>query len=114
MEGHPDPPYPDPPFPWFAARSGVQFSVRTQFLKLPHRYSLHISFRQIAPFGRGTIRRFTHDVADLKKLAARDFEDILQVIGFIDDFTWRTLTISVLSAVFHALRVCFPPPMTAP
>lgn len=30
------------------------------------------------PFG-STIRRFTHNVTDLKKLAARDFEDILQV-----------------------------------
>ena len=36
------------------------------------------SFRQINPFG-STIRRFTHNVADMKKLAARDFEDILQV-----------------------------------
>jgi hypothetical protein len=30
-------------------------------------------------FGRDTIRRFSNDVADMKKLAARDFEDILQV-----------------------------------
>jgi hypothetical protein len=36
-------------------------------------------FRQVAPFGRSTIRRFSHNVADLKKLAARDYEDILQV-----------------------------------
>src|SRR6266581_1198715 len=41
----------------------------------------YISFQQIAPFG-STIRRFTHNVADLKKLAARDFEDILQVCLF--------------------------------
>jgi hypothetical protein len=47
---------------------------------------IHLSFQQIAPFGRGTIRRFIHNVADLKKLAARDFEDILQVICFIGDF----------------------------
>ena len=37
-----------------------------------------LSFRQINPFG-STIRPFTHNVADMKKLAARDFEDILQV-----------------------------------
>jgi hypothetical protein len=37
-----------------------------------------LSFRQINPFG-STIRRFTDNVADMKKLAARDFEDILQV-----------------------------------
>ena len=36
------------------------------------------SFRQISSFGRDTIRRFGHNVSDLKKLAARDYEDILQ------------------------------------
>ncbi|KII90776.1 hypothetical protein PLICRDRAFT_697259 [Plicaturopsis crispa FD-325 SS-3] len=35
-------------------------------------------FRQVPTFGRSTIRRFAHNVADMKKLAARDFEDILQ------------------------------------
>jgi hypothetical protein len=55
-----------------------------------HRYELltcnvvprahYLSFRQIPSFGSSTIRRFTHNVADMKKLAARDFEDILQVI----------------------------------
>ncbi|KII83440.1 hypothetical protein PLICRDRAFT_58395 [Plicaturopsis crispa FD-325 SS-3] len=35
-------------------------------------------FRQIPTFGRSTIRRFAHNVAEMKKLAARDFEDILQ------------------------------------
>jgi len=43
-----------------------------------------LSFRQISSFGSSTIRRFTHNVADMKKLAARDFEDILQVrLAFI-------------------------------
>ena len=41
--------------------------------------SPELSFRQISSFGASTIRRFTHNVADMKKLAARDFEDILQV-----------------------------------
>ncbi|KAH9051702.1 hypothetical protein EDB87DRAFT_1571188, partial [Lactarius vividus] len=36
-------------------------------------------FRQISSFGASTICRFTHNVADMKKLAAWDFEDILQV-----------------------------------
>ncbi|KIJ43684.1 hypothetical protein M422DRAFT_252926 [Sphaerobolus stellatus SS14] len=31
-------------------------------------------------FGRGTIRKFGHNVSELKKLAARDYEDILQSI----------------------------------
>ncbi|KAI0083358.1 hypothetical protein BDY19DRAFT_858286, partial [Irpex rosettiformis] len=35
-------------------------------------------FRQVPTFGRDTIRRFSANVADLKKLGARDFEDILQ------------------------------------
>ncbi|KAI0259134.1 hypothetical protein BC834DRAFT_974518 [Gloeopeniophorella convolvens] len=39
---------------------------------------LNARFRQIPTFGRGTIRRFGTNVADLKKIAARDFEDILQ------------------------------------
>lgn len=30
-------------------------------------------------FGRDTIRRFANNISELKKLAARDFEDILQV-----------------------------------
>jgi hypothetical protein len=33
----------------------------------------------IPAFGRDTIRRFTSNTSDLKKLAARDYEDILQV-----------------------------------
>jgi len=36
------------------------------------------SFRQVAAFGRSTIRKFPYNVADLSKLAARDYEDILQ------------------------------------
>lgn len=36
-------------------------------------------FRQVCTFGRGTIRRFSANVSGLKKLAARDYEDILQV-----------------------------------
>ena len=37
-------------------------------------------FRKVPAFGRDTIRSFlSGNVADLKKLAARDYEDILQV-----------------------------------
>ncbi|KAI0716914.1 hypothetical protein C8Q76DRAFT_420457 [Earliella scabrosa] len=35
-------------------------------------------FRKIPTFGRSTIRRFVDNMADLKKMAARDFEDALQ------------------------------------
>lgn len=33
----------------------------------------------VPTFGLDTIRRFTNNVSGLKQLAARDFEDILQV-----------------------------------
>jgi hypothetical protein len=36
-------------------------------------------FRQIPTFGQGTIRRFSDNVSERKKLAARNYEDILQV-----------------------------------
>jgi hypothetical protein len=38
-----------------------------------------LSYRQIPTFGRDTIRRFSSNISELKKLAARDFEDLLQV-----------------------------------
>lgn len=37
------------------------------------------SFRMVPTFGLDTIRKFTNNVSGLKQLAARDFEDILQV-----------------------------------
>ncbi|KAF7974005.1 hypothetical protein HWV62_13627 [Athelia sp. TMB] len=40
--------------------------------ELDHRY------RQISSFGRDTIRRFSANISELKKLAARDYEDMLQ------------------------------------
>jgi hypothetical protein len=36
-------------------------------------------YRRVPTFGRGTIRRFCNNAASMKKLAARDFEDLLQV-----------------------------------
>lgn len=33
----------------------------------------------VPSFGRDTIRRFVNNVSDLKQLAARDYEDLLQV-----------------------------------
>ncbi|KAF9783930.1 hypothetical protein BJ322DRAFT_1109780 [Thelephora terrestris] len=37
-------------------------------------------FRQVPTFGLDTIRKFSNNVSAMKKLAARDFEDILQCI----------------------------------
>ena len=52
------------------------------------------SYRDIPPFGRDTIQKFSNNVSGLKRLAARDFEDILQVcysklfnISCSDDFS---------------------------
>ncbi|PSR72540.1 hypothetical protein PHLCEN_2v11593, partial [Hermanssonia centrifuga] len=39
---------------------------------------LNERFRAVPTFGRDTIRRFGVNVSGMKKLAARDFEDILQ------------------------------------
>lgn len=36
-------------------------------------------FRQIPTFGNSTIRNFANNASEMKKLAARDFEDLLQV-----------------------------------
>ncbi|KAG8932511.1 hypothetical protein FRC01_013537 [Tulasnella sp. 417] len=38
---------------------------------------LDMRYRQIDPFGRETIRKFDANVSEMKKLAARDFEDLL-------------------------------------
>ncbi|KAH7916907.1 hypothetical protein BV22DRAFT_1027248 [Leucogyrophana mollusca] len=39
---------------------------------------LNQRFRAVPTFGRDTIRRFSNDVSAMKKLAARDYEDLLQ------------------------------------
>src|ERR1700683_3923706 len=57
------------------------------------------SFREVPTFGGDTIRRFSSNVSELKKLAARDFEDLLQVSARICMFNARLakVSISVLS-----------------
>jgi hypothetical protein len=40
----------------------------------------HFRYRQIPTFGRDTIRKFSNNASGMKKLAARDFEDLLQVM----------------------------------
>ena len=41
-----------------------------------------LSYRQIPTFGRDTIRKFSANVSEMKRMAARDFEDLLQVQPF--------------------------------
>ncbi|KAF6742517.1 hypothetical protein DFP72DRAFT_830415 [Ephemerocybe angulata] len=45
-------------------------------------------YRTISAFGRGTIRKFANNAAEMKKLGARDFEDLLQcsIPVFLDLF----------------------------
>ncbi|KAI0691329.1 hypothetical protein BC835DRAFT_1279354 [Cytidiella melzeri] len=70
---------------------------------------LNERFRQVPTFGRDTIRRFTKNTADMKKLAARDFEDILQCCipvfeGLLDEpFNAILLDLLWTLAVWHAL-----------
>ena len=42
-------------------------------------------FRKVPLFGFGTIRRFGENVSSLKQMAARNYEDILQVRYFLQD-----------------------------
>ena len=61
-----------------------------------------ISFRQVPTFGRDTIRRFHRNVSEMKRLAARDFEDVLQVrIGFSAIASTVRLTHYGWCIVFH-------------
>jgi hypothetical protein len=64
----------------------------TALHELDRRYSCYLlpvpacpdaldSFWLVPTFGRDTIRRFTSNTSDLKKMAARNYEDFLQVIG---------------------------------
>jgi hypothetical protein len=41
--------------------------------------SVTTRFRAMPTFGSSTIRRFATNASEMKKLAARDFEDLLQV-----------------------------------
>ena len=45
--------------------------------------STTFSYRQVPTFGRDTIRRFRRNASELKQMAARDFEDLLQVFHLL-------------------------------
>jgi hypothetical protein len=45
---------------------------------------LFYSFRAIPTFGTDTIRRFGTNASEMKKLAARDYEDLLQVFIYLN------------------------------
>lgn len=53
---------------------------RFVFLIFPSPNTNHFSrYRAVPTFGRDTIRKFSNNCSEMKRLAARDFEDMLQV-----------------------------------
>ncbi|KAG1770346.1 hypothetical protein EV702DRAFT_1202394 [Suillus placidus] len=70
--------------------------------------TLDSRFRLVPTFGNGVIRTFTNNTSEMKRLAARDFEDILQVLApylTIFYFAYWPLSSSLLYrfAQWHAL-----------
>ena len=66
-------------------------------------------FRLIPPFGRSTIRRFCSDASQMRKLAARNFEDLLQVCPLdFRCFFLRWLTNHTSSVPFLFLMIFCP------
>ena len=63
--------------------------------------SIFYRFRDVPTFGRGTIRRFADNVSDMKKLAGRDFEDILQVGPILITFIRCDCLISIIYKVHY-------------
>ncbi len=62
------------------------------------------SFRQVPTFGRSTIRKFSRNVCDQGKLAARDYEDRLQVCcGMNASELALTLSLQCFMPVFEGL-----------
>ena len=44
-----------------------------------HFYLTWSSYAEVAPFGKDAIRKFPANASEMKKLAARDLENLLQV-----------------------------------
>ncbi|TBU38655.1 hypothetical protein BD309DRAFT_1083909 [Dichomitus squalens] len=59
-------------------------------------------FRQVPTFGRSTIRKFAHNVSEMKRMAARDFEAILKcIIPCIDGLTPAPHNDNILTLLYH-------------
>lgn len=76
---------------------------------LTHGLNVYIRFRDVSTFGGGTIRRFAANVSEMKKLAGRDFEDILQVISILRVFIGQDRSMSSLSEVHYSCHRRSPP-----
>ncbi|KAJ4002008.1 hypothetical protein F5050DRAFT_1802587 [Lentinula boryana] len=62
-------------------------------------------FRKVPAFGFDTIRLFTNNASEMKKLAARDFEDLLQYSRDLlpDPYNKHLMTLLYRTAEWHAL-----------
>ncbi|KAF6747597.1 hypothetical protein DFP72DRAFT_972254 [Ephemerocybe angulata] len=103
------------PDPLHEIELGVWRSTFIQLLRLLHVsdgnpvHQLDARFRQVPTFGKDTIRRFRNNVSEMKQLAARDFEDLLQcaipvIEGLIDkQHEKRVLAVLFTLAHWHGL-----------
>ncbi|KAG2032550.1 hypothetical protein BDR03DRAFT_873674, partial [Suillus americanus] len=63
---------------------GVWKAIFTHLMRILHAAAgdlvqqLNRRYRRVPTFGRGTIRRFNKNASAMKRLAARDFKDLLQ------------------------------------
>lgn len=64
---------------------------------------LKLRFRHVPTYGNGVIRRFTNNTSEMKKLAARDFEDILQARLFPPEHDVIIQSLLYRFAHWHAL-----------
>ena len=71
-------------------------------------FTIYIRFCTVPTFGRGTIRRFGNNVSGMKKLAGRDFKDILQVMFFPVHHS-RSLMLNFRTRVVHYASIWRPP-----
>jgi hypothetical protein len=67
-------------------------------------------YRRAPTFGEGTIRKFSNNASGMKKLAGRDFEDLLQVCN--TNFTMPDPLTSKISARSLPLKDSFRRSMT--
>ncbi|KAG2740084.1 hypothetical protein P692DRAFT_201872694 [Suillus brevipes Sb2] len=64
--------------------------------------SLNRRYWRVPTFGRGTIRKFSNNASGMKKLAAHDFEDLLQcAIPVFEDLLPATINVLVLDLLFE-------------
>ena len=68
--------------PWREWCTRTELEVSQQSIRVRLRDNEFDRYRKVATFGRGTIRRFHKNASAMKRLAARDYEDLLQVNGF--------------------------------